>query len=175
MGFLDRAVWSRKGVCMWESKRPARNTHSVTRLRISSQIYPELWKLWRPQKQKLHFSLSFFISPSDKGQMVIWCWLEFQNRPPSFHRIFFTPHLLVRAKRGQPHVPLVEQIHQDTFSASWLRNDLIAHMKPQRNLWSCMIWRTWTKLHFYSFSIIPCRWAGSVCFCCCNTMRFGFW
>ena len=82
MGFLGKAMWSSRGVCV----RGRGQEEHMLRNRVSPQICTELWKLLRPQKRKfMSVFLSLFSPSTGKGQMVIWCWLEFQNRPPSFH------------------------------------------------------------------------------------------
>lgn len=110
-----------------QSKRPASNTCSEPLLWWSFQS----WKLWKTTEAQIRcfFSSFFFffiylffhlfISLTDKGQMVIQSLLEFQNRPPSFHSTPPPrpplPSPPPRPSRGQARVPVMEQIHQDTF------------------------------------------------------------
>lgn len=102
-----------------QSKRPASNTCSEPLLWWSFQSW-KLWKTTEAQIRRFFLYLFFhlFISLTDKGQMVIQSLLEFQNRPPSFHSTPPPPPLPSpppRPSRGQARVPVMEQIHQDTF------------------------------------------------------------
>lgn len=108
-----------------QSKRPASNTCSEPLLWWSFQSW-KLWKTTEAQIRRFFFPLFFlylffhlFISLTDKGQMVIQSLLEFQNRPPSFHSTPPPrpppPSPPPRPSRGQARVPVMEQIHQDTF------------------------------------------------------------
>lgn len=122
MGFLGKAVWSSSGVkARGRPATHAQNHYSDEAFRAGNSE--------RPQKRKfaaffflfffLYLFFHLFISLTDKGQMVIQSLLEFQNRPPSFHSTPPPrpppPSPPPRPSRGQARVPVMEQIHQDTF------------------------------------------------------------
>lgn len=122
----DRFLRESSVIQQWcQSKRPASNTCSEPLLWWSFQSW-KLWKTTEAQIRRFFFPLFFlylffhlFISLTDKGQMVIQSLLEFQNRPPSFHSTPPPrpppPSPPPRPSRGQARVPVMEQIHQDTF------------------------------------------------------------
>lgn len=128
--------------CTYVCRRPGH--------RVSSQICVALWKLWRPQKHKLVFFFLFFfpflplfISLTDEWQVVMWCWLEFQNRPPSFHNIF-PLHI---SQQGQAEVRPMFQSYSRFIKTLFRPVDWekTSHTHSKHTLWGCMIWMIWNK------------------------------
>lgn len=139
MGFLGEALWSSRGVC-------------VSKEEVSQQqsSWSDLRSVRSCGNSEDHRSTSSFLCFSalfialTRGQMVIWCWLEFQTRPRPFHTI--SPPLQISHKGKQRPDPcsscraslsrhllgLAHSLKQHHIS------QLLPFFKPQLSGWGCV-------------------------------------